>query len=62
VRGEIVVASRPGPDSPLPYPLAGGVTLAKDVASGDVVTYRDLKQPGTSFAWTLRQLQDATVW
>ena len=39
-----------------------GVTLANDVAAGSVVTYRDLTRPGDSFAWTLRQLQDATVW
>jgi predicted homoserine dehydrogenase-like protein len=62
VRGEIVAASRPGPDSPLPFPLAIGVQLANDVAAGSVVTYRDLTRPGQSFAWTLRQLQDATVW
>jgi predicted homoserine dehydrogenase-like protein len=62
VRGEIVMASRPGPDAPLPFALASGVRLARDVASGSVVTYSDLTNLGGSFAWTLRRLQDATVW
>ena len=62
VRGEIVAARPPGPDSPLPFALASGVTLASDVAAGRVVTYRHLSRPGDSFAWTLRRLQDATVW
>jgi predicted homoserine dehydrogenase-like protein len=62
VRGVIVTACRPGPDAPLPFPLASGVKLANDVRSGSAVTYRDLTHPGDSFAWTLRRLQDATVW
>jgi predicted homoserine dehydrogenase-like protein len=62
VRGEIVAAGRPASTSPLPYGLADGVTLANDVARGTAVTYADLTRPGASFAWTLRQLQDATVW
>jgi predicted homoserine dehydrogenase-like protein len=62
VRGEIVAARRPGPDSPLPFLLASGVTLARDVLSGSAVTYSDLIARGDTFAWTLRRLQDATVW
>jgi predicted homoserine dehydrogenase-like protein len=62
LRGDIAVATRPGPDAPVPYPLAGGVTLARDVVAGTIVRYSDLTRPGTTFSWTLRQLQDATVW
>jgi predicted homoserine dehydrogenase-like protein len=62
VRGEIERAEVARQGRMVPYGLATGVQLARDVPAGAVVTYDALVAPGDTFGWTLRRLQDLTVW
>jgi predicted homoserine dehydrogenase-like protein len=62
VRGEIERADLAQQERMVPYGLATGVRLGRDVPSGAVLTYDALDAPGDTFGWTLRRLQDLAVW
>jgi predicted homoserine dehydrogenase-like protein len=59
VRGVIERAEIAHRDNFLPLGLCQHVKLGRDIAEGSALTYADLAAEGTSFAWTLRRLQDA---
>jgi predicted homoserine dehydrogenase-like protein len=44
---------------PVPYYLAAGATLARDVPAGAIVSCDDVAAPAGSIAWALRREQDA---
>jgi len=43
----------------IPFHLANGNTLAKDVAKGDLLKVEDIVEPEDNVVWTLRREQDA---
>jgi predicted homoserine dehydrogenase-like protein len=54
---------RPGsalaPNNPIPFHLASGNTLARDVAAGEIVTASAIKEPADRTLWDIRREQDA---
>jgi predicted homoserine dehydrogenase-like protein len=56
---EMMPASAIGEGRPLPYYLAVGCRLARDVASGDLLTADMVEPPAQSKLWDLRREQDA---
>jgi predicted homoserine dehydrogenase-like protein len=45
--------------NPVPYYLAAGATLARDVPAGAILACDDVAPPRGSIAWALRREQDA---
>jgi predicted homoserine dehydrogenase-like protein len=55
----LVDAGRAEADRPLPYYMAAGRTLRRDVAAGEMVTRDAIEPPADSALWRLRAEQDS---
>jgi predicted homoserine dehydrogenase-like protein len=55
----MIEAGPVSPERPLPYYMAAGCRLARDVAEGEVVTRAVVEAPAQSALWRLRAEQDA---